>query len=181
MNKANARFGVAALGIRVRQRVQGYASVLAGVLGHGSDEAMNEAEPNTTEFESYSKRRPAKDVKKPVLFPGKLRITGTSGMLAEIERLCPKEGTRRRESLLLEQVWREQFGGETVKKSELILAAAAALQNTDKAFGNQDRKNGDGLSRARCTCSKTCKWLLEIGLFVVVAAEPPVVNDDGGA
>ena len=71
-----------------------------------------------------------------------------------------------RESLILAQTWIEKLGEQPGPKSALIALAALALQQTDKAFGDQPRKGGDGFSRAKCTMSKTCNWMIEVGLFI---------------
>jgi hypothetical protein len=96
-------------------------------------------------------------------------IMGTPNMLETIDRLCPDDGNRRREALMLTQVLADLLGkqgGITAPKSALVALAAHALQQTDKAFGDQPRKNGDGFSRAKCTMSKTCNWMITEGLFV---------------
>lgn len=123
----------------------------------------------------YTPRKSALDVKKPCAYPGSLMICGAAGMQKEIDRLCPNEGNRRRETLLLTAAWSEDCGRRTTRKSEVTAAAASAIQKTSRRFGNQVRRNGKtvtGLSRAKCTMAKTCHWMLTVGLFVVVEGAP---------
>jgi hypothetical protein len=134
---------------------------------------MNEAESPSAEAASWPQRKRIKEnVKKPVIYPGNLIIIGTPDIPATIDHLYPDDGNRRRESLILARVWAENLKGQSCPKSALIALAAHALQATDKAFGDQPRKNGDGFSRAKCTMSKTCNWMITEGLFVEVGKAP---------
>jgi len=136
---------------------------------------MNGTEGHSVESTPYRPRKSAANVKKPVIFPGNTIITGTPDMLEAIDRLCPNEGNRRRESLMLWRMWTEKFGSGPGPKSALVALAAHALQGTDKAFGDQVRKSGNtvaGFCRAKCTMSKTCYWMLTEGLFVEVGKVP---------
>jgi hypothetical protein len=120
---------------------------------------------------TYSPRISPTDLKKPVVYPGTTHIKGTPRMMTTIDRMCPNEGNRRRESLLLGRIWTEKMKRQSAPKSEVIALAAQRLQTTGKKFEDQVRKNGGtvtGLARAKCTMSKTCYWMIQEGLFVVV-------------
>jgi hypothetical protein len=141
-------------------------------------DALHDPPPIETEAASevvaYKPRKRAVGVKKPLRYPGNLIITGTLDMLDRIDELAPNEGNRRRESLILAEVWMDSLSGEVTPKSALVALAALAIQRTDKAFADQARAHGKivtGFSRAKCTMAKTCHWMLTEGLFEVVDAE----------
>jgi hypothetical protein len=135
---------------------------------------MDQQEHSAAEVNTYRPRRSVMGRKKPIKFPGGTAIKGAPRLRATIERLCPNDGNRRRESLLLTAAWQANFPRAAAEKSLIIALAARALQQSKHAFADQVRKNGDtvsGIARAKCTCAKTCHWMIEQGLFVVVA--PP--------